>query len=429
MQYSINFKGEQNPKNPLLVKIRMIIYKRPYARVEKLLKVTGNFKDWDNKAQRFKGKSQENSTLNLQLSEIHKQYIQLANQWEAERLSWEPKHLSHYFDNPKNLAPSEKRILTVSQVYDMRIERLMNKRRIVNGVEKSSKAYARKFVYSKRLVEQFVKEEFGRDFSTYYFADIDEAFLTAFAFYIEKKAIENGNQGGMHEKLFCLYKVVDDAKRRNVRGADTEVFECVAGKYRTKETEPKTIPYEDMLRIEHFDRSLLSKEERKWLDMYLFCFYTGGMAPIDSAYIKWSHIDLKRRQAEFERMKTGKIARPPFHPKAEEIAKRYRSECWGDYVLPLLDEKHQSEEQRKNRIVYFEKRVNATLARISEMLGLSEEVKFYSCRGTYITRLIDLGVHPMVVADHCGNSPDMIYKHYWKNTNHEEVNKLVFAGL
>jgi hypothetical protein len=35
----------------------------------------------------------------------------------------------------------------------------------------------------------------------------------------------------------------------------------------------------------------------------------------------------------------------------------------------------------------------------------------------------------MVVADHCGNSPEMIYKHYWKNTSPEEVNKIVFAGL
>ncbi len=429
MQHTINFKGEPNPKNPLLTKIRMIIYKKPYPRVEKLLPLTGNFKDWDAGKQRFKGKSPENANLNLQLAEIHKQYIQLANQWEAERLEWEPRHLSHYFDNPKNLAPSEKKILTVSQVYDLRIERLNKKRKIVNGVEKSSKTYAKKFEYSKRLMQRFVKEHFGRDFSTYYFTDIDESFMSAFAFWIEKQAIENGDGGGMHEKLFCLYKVVDDAKRKNVRGADTEVFECVAEKYRTRETEPRTIPYEDMLKIEHFDRSLLSKNERRWLDMYLFCFYVGGMAPIDSAYFRWSHIDLKRRQAEFERMKTGKKARPPFHVKAEAIAKRYKSDCYGDYVLPIFDARHQSEDQRENRIVYYQKQVNNTLARISQMLGFAEQVKFYSCRGTYITRLIDLGVHPMVVADHCGNSPEMIYKHYWKNTNHEEVNKLVFSGL
>ena len=51
----------------------MIIYKKPYPRAEKLLPLTGNFKDWDAGKQRFKGKSPENANLNLQLAEIHKQ--------------------------------------------------------------------------------------------------------------------------------------------------------------------------------------------------------------------------------------------------------------------------------------------------------------------------------------------------------------------
>lgn len=290
MNYSVKFRGESNPKNPHLAKIRMIIYKTDYPRVERLLKITGNWKDWDQISERFKGNSKENVQLNLRLAEIHKQYIQLADEWESERMEWEPKHLSHYFDNPKNLAPSEKKILTVSQVYDLKIERLNNEEKIRAGVEKTGKNYAKLFTYHKRLLERFVKEKYGRDFSTYYFTEIDEEFLQAFVFYVEKRAIENNNNGGLRNKIHFLYLIVEEARKKNIRGADLEIFECVYEKFRQKETEPRTISYEDFLRIENFDRSLLTKKEQKWLDFYLFCFYTGGMAPIDSAYLKWSNL-------------------------------------------------------------------------------------------------------------------------------------------
>lgn len=58
-----------------------------------------------------------------------------------------------------------------------------------------------------------------------------------------------------------------------------------------------------------------------------------------------------------------------------------------------------------------------------------EDVKFYSARGTFITRMIDLRVHPIVVAEQRGNSPETIYKHYYKHTKHDEVKQIVLAGL
>ncbi len=58
---------------------------------------------------------------------------------------------------------------------------MMNKRRIVNGVERSSKAYTRKFVYSKRLVERFVREELGAILELVWISA--EAILSYFSFH------------------------------------------------------------------------------------------------------------------------------------------------------------------------------------------------------------------------------------------------------
>lgn len=57
--FSCNIKGKENPKDPQLVKLEMIFFKTGYARVPKVLSITGPFKDWDNETQSFTSKSSE----------------------------------------------------------------------------------------------------------------------------------------------------------------------------------------------------------------------------------------------------------------------------------------------------------------------------------------------------------------------------------
>ena len=50
MSYSLNIKGKENPKDKQLVKLEMVFFQSGYARVSKVLDVTGAMKDWDPKA-------------------------------------------------------------------------------------------------------------------------------------------------------------------------------------------------------------------------------------------------------------------------------------------------------------------------------------------------------------------------------------------
>ena len=54
--YTINIRGKQNPKDQKMVKLEMIFFKTGYARVPKVLNVTGLLKDWDAKSQSFRRK-------------------------------------------------------------------------------------------------------------------------------------------------------------------------------------------------------------------------------------------------------------------------------------------------------------------------------------------------------------------------------------
>lgn len=60
--HTINIRGKQNPKDQKMVKLEMIFFKTGYARVPKVLNVTGLLKDWDAKSQSFRVGSSEATT-------------------------------------------------------------------------------------------------------------------------------------------------------------------------------------------------------------------------------------------------------------------------------------------------------------------------------------------------------------------------------
>lgn len=55
--FTINIKGNKNPRNNELVKLELIFFKRGYARVSKVFDITGKLYDWDNKTQSFTNRS------------------------------------------------------------------------------------------------------------------------------------------------------------------------------------------------------------------------------------------------------------------------------------------------------------------------------------------------------------------------------------
>lgn len=169
-------------------------------------------------------------------------------------------------------------------------------------------------------------------------------------------------------------------------------------------------------------RSRLSKTKSYCLDLFLFCFYCGGIAPIDAAYLTWACIDMKKRKITYERIKTPKKAKPPFVPRAEAIANKYRNEHYADFVLPIFSARHDTHIRKTNRVHHLCGEVNKALRRIVNLLGYNEEITWYSARSTYITMMVvDKKYPPGMIAEHSGNSVITIYKFYWKNQNESDI--------
>lgn len=153
--------------------------------------------------------------------------------------------------------------------------------------------------------------------------------------------------------------------------------------------------------------------------MFLFSFYAGGMASVDVSYLTWDCIvdDV----IIYERTKFPKEAEMPFTRKAKAIVEKYKDKCFQNYVLPIFSVKHKTEYQQMKRIKRLQEKVNRTLKKVARELKFDIEFTWYAARGTFITKMIDEGYHPIAVAKFVGNSPATIYKHYWNQTHQNDV--------
>ena len=418
--YTINIRGKQNPKDQKMVKLEMIFFKTGYARVPKVLNITGLLKDWDAKSQSFRVGSAEATTKNKLLFDLRTKYLHVADTWEAEERNWSPVQLSHCFDEIKQ-TQSEIKVKSVLQMIDYLEARFREKKRVKNNLIVDSSNNAKKYAELRRVLQAFTKETYGKAFSTYFFTDITEHFLLDFAFWIKEQGIRNGNKGGLTSKLRRLRAVCNYAKKQEMYGVNMDAFLCLGDDIKWPETTSKAVSDKVIEKIANIDRTLFTKKEQLHLDLFLFSYYTGGMANVDVCNLTWDLVQEDR--IVYERIKFPKTAKPILLKKAKDIMDKYKGTGYGNYVFPVFTHKHTTTAKKTTRVKQLSYRLSKTLTKACRMLRIKENITWYSARGSFISKMVDAGNNPYVVAEMAGNSPLTIYKHYYKNTKRDEIKK------
>ena len=341
MSYSLNIKGKENPKDKQLVKLEMVFFQTGYARVSKVLEVTGAYKDWDNETQTFKSKGAESAAKNKLLLDMKMQYLRVVEEWEMARQPWSPVQWSHCLDNVKIQKREEPKVITVDKWMQDYIEACRKTERVKNGNILSCSTNAKHLHYLRIELERFTNERYNKSFSTYFFQDITEQFVKDYVAFIEKQGLEKGNKSGLCSKLRMLRGVCSNAQKVDVPGAKVSQFACVKEKLAWGNVVPKTIPYTVFQQIENIDRDYFTEEEQFYLDLYLFSFYAGGMGDKDVCYLTWNC--LTDGMLIYERIKTRKQAKMVLTDKALNIINKYKDKSYGNFVFPILQEKHVTE--------------------------------------------------------------------------------------
>lgn len=415
--FSIKVKARPIKGRSKEVRLELVFFKTGFPRVPKVFNIIGEAKRWDSASQLFKGNDSLTAQKNELILKEKKKYLDVAELWESEKINWTPKMWSHCFDVEAEAKSNDSPTVSVVEVIDSMILLFKTKRRVKNGVVVTSSNNAENYLWMKRAFMEFTLRKYSKKFSSFYFHHITEKFLSDFVNYTLRRAkLKNANsQGGLPHKLGLLRAVFRYAYKRNMYGVNLGVFDSVQEYMQEKQPEPKTISPKSIVRIENMSRRDFTPKECFYIDLFLFSYYTGGMANVDVCHLTKDCI--KENQIIYERRKVNKKATPFLTDKARIIINKYKDEALGDYVFPIFKIKHNTEEKKHMRVKVISMNVNKTLKKVREKLKIKDEITWYSARGTFISKMIDEGFHPMQVAQFAGNSPDMIYRHYYKNTD------------
>ncbi len=125
--------------------------------------------------------------------------------------------------------------------------------------------------------------------------------------------------------------------------------------------------------------------------------YTGGMANVDVCNLTWDLVQEDR--IVYERIKFPKTAKPELLSKAKAIMNKYRGQSYGNYVFPVFTHKHTTTSKKTTRVKQISTRLSQTLTKACKMLRIKENITWYSARGSFISKMVDAGNNPYVVAE------------------------------
>ncbi len=165
--FSVNIKGKKNPKLPHFVKLEAIFFKTGYARVSKVISITGPLEQWDDESQQFTSKSVSSNELNKRILEFNTKYLKVAEEWEEEGKQWAPVQWSHCFDTEET-KNNKSKVLPVQQVLEIIIAEKYGTERIKNGQVLTSFNTAKNYKDLLARLIEFVKHKYARSFSNFY---------------------------------------------------------------------------------------------------------------------------------------------------------------------------------------------------------------------------------------------------------------------
>ena len=136
-------------------------------------------------------------------------------------------------------------------------------------------------------------------------------------------------------------------------------------------------------------------------DMFLFSFYTRGMAFVDMAYLRKS--DICDGVIRYARHKTGQELAVRVEPCMQAIIDRY-AESGSPYLFPILKSENPAECFRcyKTGLRMY----NARLLQLSELLGLEHHLSSYTSRHSWATMARNHNVPLSVISAGMGHTSE-----------------------
>lgn len=189
-------------------------------------------------------------------------------------------------------------------------------------------------------------------------------------------------------------------------------------------TDKRALNTNDIRRIRQI--SLSNAGERFARDMFLFSFYTRGMAFVDMAYLKKA--DLQDGVITYKRHKTGQKLSVRWEPVMQEIVNRYASKT--KYMLPII---HTADSTERNQYRNIQNRVNKLLKAVAIKANVTKNLSMYWARHSWATIAREHKLPISVISHGLGHTNERTTEIYLKSIdisvvdscNEEIINSLL----
>ena len=163
---------------------------------------------------------------------------------------------------------------------------------------------------------------------------------------------------------------------------------------------------------------LLTKNEAFARDIFMFSYYTRGMAFVDIAHLKKS--DIKNGYLTYKRQKTGQMLKIAWKQDMQDIVNRHPS-LDGVHLLGLLDEN--SEETLRHQYHIRQCLVNVSLKKIATKLKLRLNLTMYVARHSWATIAKQMNIPLNVISDSMGHNSEKTTQIYLKSVDAEVIDR------
>ena len=163
-------------------------------------------------------------------------------------------------------------------------------------------------------------------------------------------------------------------------------------------------------------------------DLFIFSFYTRGMAFVDIAYLKRTNI--QNGYIVYVRRKTGQELSVRIENGLNEIISRYDNRSDSAYVFPILSAENPDKAYSQYEVAlnYY----NRQLKRLSKLLGADINLSSYTPRHTWATTARNRNVPLSVISAGMGHSSErttLIYLTKLENSVIDDVNKAIIESV
>lgn len=290
------------------------------------------------------------------------------------------------------------------------------------------------FVYMEGIISEMESGEKVRTAETYRSAlnsfrrfrldndlpltDFDATMAAAYECWLKKRGIVPNSSSFYMRILRAVYNRAVDAGLTADRHPFSKVYTGIA------HTTKRAVNISVIKQLEQFsssdDQVLFAR------DMFMFSFYTQGMAFVDMAHLKTS--DIRNGTLVYHRQKTGQEISVQWTPQMQQIVDRRPSVC-GNYLLPIIGNGRGTE---RNRLRYCQNRVNQHLKAIAKALNIQSWLTLYVARHSWASIAHSLNIPIEVIRSGMGHASERtthIYLRDIDNGRLAEANRQVMALL